>query len=636
MCAASLQSGTGPMHMSGYAEQQLSPRDLITEDDIADDYDYVICGGGLAGLVLASRLSTANYKVLVLEAGMSGDEIADRINTPSGAFYASIVGTDYDWKDTTVPQPHLNNRTISWPHGKILGGSTAMNAMYVVRPASNELDAWESIIAPEDSDAALKWGWDEMFSAMKRSENFTAPRDDVVSIGHIQWDANAYGSGGPLSVSYPGITLEWVGNWTSSLSAVGVPPLANPNNGTVLGGFVTASTINPTNWTRSSSRTAYISPLPPSSNLHILPEATVTRLNFRTEAITEGWVADAVEFAKDADSTRRTVRVKKEVILSAGVVGSPKILMLSGFGPKDVLSKADVSLVEEVPGIGQRLQDHPVASVVWKSNLETGGDIHNSRSAFANSSEFKSFINDAIAYVNLTNIFGSAGASAFQQQIQSSFENSSATISQLRSSDVIEGYKTIYQILSENFMNAGGPQVELLLSLVGSGEISVQAALQHPFSVGRLWIQSPDPFQKVLIDPGYLTHFADIITLRQGIKFIQGLGNILALNATGAPLIGERLSPGPEVTSDQDIEAWLRGSVSSQFHPSSSCGMMPREQGGVVDSKLKVYGAANVRVVDTSVFPFDFAAHLASVTFGLAEQASLIIQEESFTVPSSG
>lgn len=265
-----------------------------------------------------------------------------------------------------------------------------MNAMYVVRPASNELDAWESIIASEDSDAAQKWGWDEMFSAMKRSENFTAPRDDVVSIGHIQWDANAYGSGGPLSVSYPGMyvckvslpflissssfllysTLEWVGNWTSSLSAAGVPPLANPNNGEVLGGFVTASTINPTNWTRSSSRSAYISPLPPSSNLHILPEATVTRLNFRTEAISEGWVADAVEFAKDADSTRRTVRVNKEVILSAGVVGSPKILMLSGFGPKEVLSNADVTLVEDVPGIGQRLQDHPVrVNLVFKHSV---------------------------------------------------------------------------------------------------------------------------------------------------------------------------------------------------------------------------------------------------------------------------
>ncbi|KAF7773694.1 CAZyme family AA3 [Agaricus bisporus var. burnettii] len=256
MCVASLPSGTGPMHMSGYAEQ-LSLRDLITEDDIADDYNYDICGGGLAGLVLASRLSTANYKVLVLEA-----------DALSGAFYASIVGTDYDWKDTTVSQPHLNNRSNSWPHGKFLGGSTAINAI---------------IIAPEDSDAALKWGWHEIFSAMKRSENFTAPRDDVVSIGHIQWDANAYGSGGLLL--YPDITLEWVGNWTSSLSAAGVPPLANPNNGAVLGGFVTAFTINPTNWTRSSSRSAYISPLPPGSNLHILPEATVTRLNFHTEAI---------------------------------------------------------------------------------------------------------------------------------------------------------------------------------------------------------------------------------------------------------------------------------------------------------------------------------------------------------------
>jgi choline dehydrogenase-like flavoprotein len=213
-----------------------------------------------------------------------------------------------------------------------------------------------------------------------------------------------------------------------------------------------------------------------------------------------------------------------------------------------------------------------------------------------------------VAFINLTNLFGSVGAAAFQQQILSSYEEPSSESSQSGSSDVIQGYKTIFKILANDFMNANGPQVEILFNLMGSGSIIIQAALQHPFSVGRLWIQSPDPFEEVLIDPGYLSHFAgmlsrtvhplhlihlllDIIILRQAIKFIRGLGQILASNLTGVPLIGEELSPGPGVVTDQDIEAWLRNGASSQFHPSSSCGMMPRDQGGVVDSKLRVYGA---------------------------------------------
>lgn len=154
--------------------------------------------------------------------------------------------------------------------------------------------------------------------------------------------------------------MEINGNWTSSLNAVEVPTLASPNGGVTLGGFITPSTINPTNWTRSYARSAYINSLPPRSNLHILPETTVTRVLFREQASADGWVADRVEFARSADSPRRTVSVRREVILAGGSLGSPKILLHSGFGPRDVLEKAGVTIIEELPGVGQHLQDHLV------------------------------------------------------------------------------------------------------------------------------------------------------------------------------------------------------------------------------------------------------------------------------------
>ncbi|KXN90305.1 Versicolorin B synthase [Leucoagaricus sp. SymC.cos] len=562
-CAAGRPQGSHAPGDGHIPRETLRTREVIDENNLENAYDYVIAGGGLAGLVLAARLSESNT-VLVLEAGLSGDDVADRINTPSGAYYSSIVGTDYDWKYVTVPQPNLNNRVISWPRGKILGGSSAMNAMYLVRPAEEELNAWQQLITSDDADAATNWGWAQMYAAMKKSENFTEPRADVAQVGNIQWDASTHGSGGPMSVSYPGIMMAIVGNWTSSLNTIGVPPLPNPNGGKTFGGFVTPSSINPTNWTRSYSRSAYIDSLPPRpSNLHILPQATVTRLLFLSDASADGWIANQVEFAQDSSSTRRTVKVRREVILAGGPIGSPAILMHSGFGPRDTLENAGIQMIEELPGVGQHLQDHLAAGVVWQSNIETAGDIHASHSDFAQSPEFLSFINDAIAYVNMTNLMGADGASTFKQQVQSARENSSSTIPPPSSdSSISEGYKAIYDVLTNTLFDQVS-YAELVMALTSPGTVTIQVALQHPFSQGRLYVNSTDPFGPVVIDPQYYSHFA-------GIKLIRQLGAALG------PALGQEMSPGPNITSDQDIE---------------TCGMLPRAQGGAVDSKLRVYGA---------------------------------------------
>jgi len=154
--------------------------------------------------------------------------------------------------------------------------------------------------------------------------------------------------------------MSQVGNWTSSLNTIGIPTLLNPNGGSTLGGFVAPSSINPTNWTRSYARPAYIDPLPPRSNLHILPEATVTRVRFLPERTVDGWVANQVNFGKDSNSRGRSVGVRREVILTAGSVGSPAILMHSGFGPREVLEEVGVDVMENLPGVGQHLQDHLV------------------------------------------------------------------------------------------------------------------------------------------------------------------------------------------------------------------------------------------------------------------------------------
>ncbi|KAJ3546819.1 hypothetical protein NMY22_g1903 [Coprinellus aureogranulatus] len=206
-------------------------------------------------------------------------------------------------------------------------------------------------------------------------------------------------------------------------------------------------------------------------------------------------------------------------------------------------------------------------------------------------------------------------------------DNATLTIPS-RSPEVVEGYKAVYNLTATTFWNDSA-QVEMLMSVISPGQISIQSALQHPYSRGRVYVNSTNPFDPIVIDPQYYTHPADRVVMRQGVKLVRQVGAALG------DLLGTELAPGPGVVSDEDIDNWLttRG-ANTQYHPASSCSMLPRKWGGVVDANLKVYGLANVRVVDSSVYPYEFAAHLASATFGLAEVSTGVISEKAFEVPT--
>ena len=204
-------------------------------------------------------------------------------------------------------------------------------------------------------------------------------------------------------------------------------------------------------------------------------------------------------------------------------------------------------------------------------------------------------------------------------------------------SEVIEGFKAIYNATTSTFLLSSLGHVELLLSSNGqkgssSQTIEIQAALQHPFSQGRIWITSSDPFVYPSIDPMYLTHEADLVTLREGLKMARKLGETAPLSNY---LLSET-SPGSSVQTDSDWETWLAGQIGTEYHPAMSCAMLPQEQGGVVDAKLVVYGTQNVRVADASVFPLQFAAHLQFAVYGLAETAAEIVRAHNNGTPEPG
>ena len=196
---------------------------------------------------------------------------------------------------------------------------------------------------------------------------------------------------------------------------------------------------------------------------------------------------------------------------------------------------------------------------------------------------------------------------------------------------VIDGYKAIYTMTANTILSSPLGMIELVIGLTTDGVIQIGANLQHPFSHGQISINSSNPLDYPVINPNYLSHPADVEILRQGIKLARRLGGAQPL----ASSMVEETFPGSDVQTDQEWEDWLRGSVFTEFHPSSTCSMLPLEQGGVVDANLQVYGLSNVRVADASVPPIAFSAHYMASTYGIAEQASTIIRNFHNIIPKN-
>lgn len=228
----------------------------------------------------------------------------------------------------------------------------------MTRPGKYEINAWADLLG--DMEGADNWSWDSFYAAMTKSENFTGSSDAIATEGDIHWNTSTHGLDGPIQASYPGYTFPQVGYWSESLENIGIPISENMYGGDNWGAEVSTSCINPSNWTRSYSKTGYLDPLPDNGNYDVLANAHVLRIVFDTSDASN-LTATSVEYTTDNGTTTSSVKINKEVILAAGTIGSPAVLMYSGVGPKDVLSDAGIDLVSELPGVGQHLQDHFVS-----------------------------------------------------------------------------------------------------------------------------------------------------------------------------------------------------------------------------------------------------------------------------------
>ena len=525
-------------------------------------YDYVIVGAGSAGCVLAARLTeNPSTQVLLLEAGPPDD--ADEIHIP--AALNLLFKSTYDWDYTTVPQQRAAGRSIYWPRGRTLGGSSSINAMIYIRGSRYDYDTWR------DEYGCEGWGYTDLLPYFLRAESNSR-------------GASAYhGADGPLSVQDPKYKSAMTAAFVDAARQWGMQANDDFNGPRQDGaGFYQVTQRNGRRW---SAADAYLHPAAGRPNLTVQTDALVTGVAIEAgRAVGVRYLLRGVE---------ETARAEGEVILAAGAIGSPQLLMLSGIGPADHLAEHGIGVVADSPGVGANLSDHPIVTAMWHTPKATGlwekaGPKNLARWRMMHSGPLT------------TNVAEAGGFS--------------------RTDPSIPAPDLQWQALPTPYQNFGltDPSIRalsLLITLVAVG------------SRGRITLRSADPRHKPAIDPAYLSDSADIEPLVRGIR----LAREFAAAGPLAKICKGELAPGPDAVTDSELTEFVRRDITTIYHPVGTCAMggdsrlAASKLTSVVDTGLRVRGVDGLRVVDASVMPAVPRGNTNAPTIAIAERAADLI-----------
>ncbi|KEP51005.1 glucose oxidase-like protein [Rhizoctonia solani 123E] len=606
----------------GVASASVLPRSLTTDGAsfASQTFDYVIVGGGTAGLAVAARLAeNSSVTVGVIEAG---EYIVDDplIDTPQ-LFGKTQGNAKYDWMFESVAQPGLNNRAMAMPRGKVLGGSSALNYMAFDRASKAEYDAWAKL-------GSSGWNWKGITPYMKIAEDFTNV-DPFRNYTHSSSDVYpSQGIHGPIGSSYNAWYSDVTTPYAESLVKLGIPANFDPDSGNAFGIYNCAMSVNRTTGKRSYAASTYYAYNAERSNFVVLTGGQATKINFSNKTVGGNQVATGVSFV--SGSTTYTVNVRKEVILSAGSLQSPQLLELSGIGNSTILKQFGIKPLVNLPGVGENLQDHVFIPTSYELKPgKTTFDLLRNNATYAAEAQAQyaathdgiyAATHSAFSFVNLASYVNNSTIQSMKTKLDQEIAASGTTAME-RAQFAIQkqwlnqklGHMEV--IMYPGYFAFSAPKEN-------TAYMSLLMAIQHPFSRGNIHIGSADPLVKGIYDPKYFSKSIDLDTLVEAIKF----GLKVSQTEPIASSIVARQDPTPEVTSDEDIATYIKTYVESVYHPIGTAALAPKALGGVVNNKLEVYGTKNVRVVDASVIPIHMGTHITRTIYGIAEKAAAMIK----------
>ncbi|MFH3480663.1 GMC family oxidoreductase [Xanthobacter variabilis] len=537
--------------------------------DVSQPYDYVIVGAGSAGCVLANRLSSdPAVRVCLIEAGGNDDWVWFHI--PVGYLFA-IGNPRSDWCFKTEPEPGLNARALSYPRGKVIGGSSAINAMIYMRGQAADYDHWREL-------GLEGWGWDDVLPLFRRHEDhFMGPNRD-------------HARGGEWHVEFPRVTWPLLDAVRRAAAEDGIPPIDDFNTGDNAGSCYFH--VNQKRGLRWSSARGFLKPVLSRPNLDLVTAGHVERV-----CVEEGRATGVVMRGKDGE--RRTVRARREVVLAAGAVGSPQLLMLSGIGPGHHLSELGIPVAHHAPGVGSNLQDHLQLRTVFRV---AGIGTLNER------------------YHSLFGKLGMALDFAFRRRGPLTMAPSQLGLF-TRSFPQKETADLEFHVQPLSLDKFGEP-------LHRFPAFTMSVCNLRPTSRGSIRLKSSEAADAPAIRPNYLSTEEDLRVAAQSIRVAR---RIVARPAL-APFAPAELVPGAAAASND--EAMLRraaGDVGTTiFHPVGTARMgLPSDPEAVVDARLRVMGLAGLRVVDASVMPTITSGNTNSPTIMIAEKGAQMIREDA-------
>ncbi|MGH8299691.1 MAG: GMC family oxidoreductase [Steroidobacteraceae bacterium] len=535
------------------------------------EFDYIIVGAGSAGCVLASRLTeNGRHRVLLLEAG--GSDSSPWIRVPVG-YARTFTDPRYNWMYQTSPEPALDNRIAFWPRGKVLGGSSSINAMVFVRGQPSDYEDWHRAGNPG-------WGWQDVLPYFRKLEDHA-------------WGASEYhGAGGPVHVHDPSAAVHPLcASFLGACAEAGFPITRDFNGPETEGAGLWQVTIR--NGVRVSSASAYLRPALRRPNLELATRARATRVLF------SGAAATGVEYLRGG--SRLTATARREVLLSAGAIGSPQLLELSGIGDPELLRRLQIPVLAASPTVGRGLQDHVCVSYFYRSKVPTLND---------ELAPFLSKVGAALRY-----------ALRRDGPLSMSVNQAGAFV---RSRPELDRPNLHIYFNPASYSTTTSGRSRRLLSPDPFPGFLMSFNTCRPTSRGSVHLGSPDPLASPVIAPNSLSTPEDLADVYEGARVLRRISAAKPL----AAVIESELRPGGSILSDAEVLQDFRRRAGSVFHPCGTCGMGPDTVRSVLDPRLRVYGVANLRVVDASVFPAVTSGNINAPTLMVAERAADLIRED--------